>query len=96
MTLPWKITGAGANKEKAYINAVKKFWSSKQSFIFPIHWAENHWVVVRGDRAQRTWEIYNSIPSDSVREATEVQFHLRFILSKANTHAEIAKFPVKS
>lgn len=54
--------------------AIKALWSSKQSFIFPIHWNNNHWFVVRGDAARASWEVYDSITnSEAARTVVEVR-----------------------
>lgn len=92
---PEKITRLSATqKEEAYVKALKNHWVPKASFIFPIHWANNHWFVVRGDRVAMRWEVYDSIPNeDATHIVVQVKCHHtgRII---ANAHAEIAKVPV--
>jgi Ulp1 protease family, C-terminal catalytic domain len=94
--VPEKIKGVEqARKEAAYMKALKKYWTSKESFIFPIHWANNHWFVVRGDWVRGRWEVYDSITNeDATRIVVQVPWHLHFSLSMANTHAEFAKISV--
>ena len=71
-------------KEAAYMKVLKKYWATKEGFVFPIHWHNDHWFVVRGDRARGRWEVYDSIAdADATRIVVQVQRHLRFSLSMA-------------
>jgi hypothetical protein len=48
-------------KKDVTMKALKDLWAMKESFIFPINWNDDHWFVVRGNRAKSSWEVYNSI-----------------------------------
>lgn len=40
---------------------LREKWEQKQNFIFPVNWAENHWVVVTVHKGKGCWEVRDSL-----------------------------------
>lgn len=71
---PGRFPGSRESKMAVKTKMLTKLLASKQSLIFPIHWDNNHWFTVRGNKARLSWEVYDSIPNpNATKTVIQVQ-----------------------
>ena len=75
VAFPGVVPGKNREAKGLYkLKALKEVLAFKEGFIFPVHWGNNHWFVVKGNRTMARWEAYDSIANTKATSSVvEVQ-----------------------